>query len=91
VNPRVEDLLSYIGANVRRLRQQRGLTQAALAEALDVELRTVQRIESGKANVAISTLVEIGDLFGVKGTDLLKEAEMPEVKRGRPKRGRAEG
>jgi len=79
--------LSYIAANVRRLRTERGLTQQGLAEALGVDLRTAQRIESGKADVAVSTLVALGEILGVKPAALLKEAEMPEVKRGRPGRG----
>jgi len=86
VNPRVQATLSHIGANVRRLRQDRGLTQESLAQAVGVELRTVQRIEGGKTNLGVAVLVELAHVLGVKPAALLKEAEVPEVKRGRPKK-----
>jgi transcriptional regulator with XRE-family HTH domain len=81
-------VLSFIGANVRRLRGERGITQDALARAVGVDIRTVQRIEAGTANLAVGTLVDLAHVLGVKPAALLKEAEMPEVKRGRPKRAK---
>ncbi len=87
MTPHAEEVRTYLGANVRRLRNERGLTQEALAEAVGVELRTVARIEAGTANVVLSTLVDLADALGVKPGALLKQAEMPEVKRGRPRRG----
>ncbi len=86
MSPRAQEVMVYLGANVRRVRRERGLTQEALAEAVGLELRTVARIESGTANVVLSTLVDLSDALGVKPGALLKEAEMPEVKRGRPRR-----
>ncbi len=83
----VQAVLSYIGANVRRLRADRGLTQDALSKAVGIDLRTLQRIEVGEASLGVKTLVELADALGVKPGALLKEAEMPEVKRGRPRRG----
>jgi transcriptional regulator with XRE-family HTH domain len=88
VGSHLEQVMSYVGANVRRLREERGLTQDQLAEAVGVDIRTVQRIEAGMANVLLGTLVDLGDVLGVKPGALLKEAEMPEVKRGRPKRAK---
>ncbi len=83
----VQAVLSYIAANVRRLRAERGLTQDALAKAVGIDLRTVQHIEAGTASLGVKTLVDLADALGVKPAALLKEAEMPEVKRGRPRRG----
>src|SRR5262249_35687514 len=61
--------------------------RAAFDQAVGVELRTVQRIEGGKTNLVVGTLVELAHVLGVKPAALLKEAEVPEVKNGRPRRG----
>lgn len=86
VKARVQEALRFIGANVRILRQQAGMTQEALAEAVGVELRTVQRIESGQTNLGVAVLVELAHALAVKPAALLRETEVPEVKRGRPKK-----
>jgi transcriptional regulator with XRE-family HTH domain len=64
-------VLETFGANVRRLRVQAGLTQAKLAELVDVELRTEQKWESGEINPPLTTLVRIQGIFGCKWEDLL--------------------
>ena len=86
MDPRLATLLLYIAANVRQIRSKRGLTQEALAEAVGVDLRFIQKVESGKASVSLGTLVAIAEALAVKPGVLLKEAELPEVKRGRPKK-----
>lgn len=86
MDPRLATLLLYIAANVRQIRSKRGLTQEALAEAVGVDLRFIQKVESGKASISLGTLVAIADALGVKPGVLLKEAELPEAKRGRPRK-----
>jgi transcriptional regulator with XRE-family HTH domain len=51
--------LSKLGANIRRERSARGITQEQLAELADLNIRTVQKIEGGELNVLITTLVRI--------------------------------
>lgn len=46
-------ILSALGANIRRERSARGVTQEKLAEVADLNIRTVQKIESGSLNVLI--------------------------------------
>ncbi len=86
MDPRLATLLLYIAANVRQIRSKRGLTQEALAEAVGVDLRFIQKVESGKASVSLGTLVALAEALAVKPGVLLKEAELPEVKRGRPRK-----
>jgi transcriptional regulator with XRE-family HTH domain len=86
VDPRLATLLLYIAANVRQIRSKRGLTQEALAEAVGVDLRFIQKVESGKASISLGTLVALAEALAVKPGVLLKEAELPEVKRGRPRK-----
>jgi transcriptional regulator with XRE-family HTH domain len=52
-------ILHSFGGNVRRLRSAAGLTQAKLAELVDLELRTVQKFEAGQINVPMTTLYRI--------------------------------
>ncbi|MGK3974145.1 helix-turn-helix domain-containing protein [Sorangium sp. So ce118] len=73
-------------AGSRRLRQQRGITQKQLAEAADIELRTMQAIEVGRQSMSLGTLVRLANALDVSPGVLLRSAEMPEIKRGRPRR-----
>jgi transcriptional regulator with XRE-family HTH domain len=51
--------LTRFGANVRRERNTRNLTQERLAELADLNIRTVQKIEAGKLNVLITTTMRL--------------------------------
>lgn len=46
-----------IGANIRRYREQRGLSQAQIAEALGVSHQAVHKYETGETRVAATTLL----------------------------------
>jgi transcriptional regulator with XRE-family HTH domain len=51
--------LERFGANLRRERNARNLTQEKLAELADLNIRTVQKIEAGELNVLITTAIRI--------------------------------
>jgi transcriptional regulator with XRE-family HTH domain len=67
-------LLVEFGKRVRSLRRAQGLTEEQLAEAADLNPRTVQKIEAGQINILVTTLVRIqsalnctaGEFFGEK-------------------------
>ena len=48
--PKLPQLAAF-GANVRRERVARGVTQEKLAELMEVNPRTIQKIEAGKLNI----------------------------------------
>ena len=52
-------LLAKFGINLRRERTTRGVTQEQLAELADLNIRTVQKIESGSLNLLITTAVRL--------------------------------
>lgn len=54
-----------IGAFLKRLRKEKGLTQEQLAERLSVSGRTVSRWETGSNMPDIGMLVEMADFFDV--------------------------
>lgn len=49
--------LRTFGANVRRERMACGLTQEKLAERVDLNLRTVQKVEAGHVNILLTTVL----------------------------------
>ncbi len=60
-----------IGAFLKELRKEKGLTQEQLAEQLGVSGRTISRWETGNNMPDISLLTEIADLFSVSITELI--------------------
>lgn len=53
--PKLPELVVF-GANVRRERVARGITQEKLAEIVNINSRTVQKIEAGKLNILVTTV-----------------------------------
>jgi transcriptional regulator with XRE-family HTH domain len=82
----LETVLVHVAANLRRRREELHITQEALAEAVELELRYVQKIESGKQNMSLGTLVALANALKVAPADLLQPAALPPVKRGRPRK-----
>lgn len=49
--------LGSFGANIRRERNRLGLTQEKLAEKVDLHPRTLQKIEAGRVNILLTTVL----------------------------------
>ena len=78
-----------IGQNVRRLREHKRLTQAALAEAGGVEPAHLQRVEYGSSPPSLRLLQSIAEVLDVEPWVLLKpvrERNPPPRRVGRPKK-----
>ena len=54
-----------LGARVRELRDKRGWTLERAAEAMDLDLKHLQKVEAGKLNVTLVTLVRIAEGLAV--------------------------
>lgn len=52
-----------IGELIAQMRQERGLTQAELAEKLETSQSAINRIEKGKQNLSLETLGRISDVL----------------------------
>lgn len=62
-----------ISGNIKKLRQQKGISQDRLSKIADLSLNTIVKIESGKnPNPTVKTLYRIAKSFNVKVDDLLK-------------------
>ncbi|TNE53866.1 MAG: XRE family transcriptional regulator [Bacteroidetes bacterium] len=62
--------MAMFGQNVRRIRMDKGLTQEELAEGAGISQVQIARIEAGKINTSISTVVAIAKALGVKEDEL---------------------
>ncbi len=67
------DWRAILGKNVRRLRQQKGLTQEQLAFEAEIDLTYVGGIERGKRNPSLLIMARIAEALSVPLTRLLIE------------------
>jgi len=51
--------IQVFGANVRRQRVRRGMTQEQLAEKAEIATRNLQKIEAGEINILLTTSFRI--------------------------------
>ena len=51
--------LKRFGANVRRERMRRGITQEKLGESAELNPRTIQKIEAGDTNILVTTAMRL--------------------------------
>lgn len=59
-----------VGANIKRLRRDRGMSQEALAHDADLAMRHLGRIERGEGNPTVAILGRIAAVLGVHPRDL---------------------
>ena len=57
--------LEETGKRIQKLRKEKGLTQIALAEQLNISLDHLRKIENGHRGCSVDLLVCLSDLFGV--------------------------
>lgn len=72
----MDPILVMVGAQVRYLREARGLTQAELGHAIGINLNLLGRIERGHQNATLLTLARIADGLGVTVRDLLEDGPL---------------
>jgi transcriptional regulator with XRE-family HTH domain len=63
--------LKRLGANVRRQRNKRLLSQSELAKMVRLNHRTIQKIEAGDVNILVTTIGRIRKALGCSWDDLL--------------------
>lgn len=65
--------LAEFGQRLRRIRRAQGLTQEQLAEAADLNPRTVQKIEAGQIDILLTTLIRLRTALGCNPGELFEE------------------
>jgi len=62
--------LKLFGENLRRIRNEKDITMQQLANQAEIELSQIYRIESGKINPKLTTLLKIAKGLNVPPADL---------------------
>ena len=61
----MDDNHQDIGKNIRRLRKEKGLTLAGMAERCRCSSSLISQIETGAVNPSLSTLKQVSDALGI--------------------------
>lgn len=83
-----EEVKERVGRRVAELREEKGLTQADVAESIGTTVPNLQRIEYGTQNVTIETMTKIANAIGVKVAAFFADSENARRRRtpGRPRK-----
>lgn len=63
--------LKKFGQHLRKLREKKGLSMRELASRCDVEYAKISRLENNKANLTLTTLLELADGLEVDPKELV--------------------
>jgi transcriptional regulator with XRE-family HTH domain len=66
------DPLAAFGTRLRKLREERDLSQEKLAEMADLHRNYVGNLERGKSNVSLLTIVKLAHCLNVKPVKLIE-------------------
>jgi len=67
--------LNVLGLNVRRWREEKGLTQEALAERADLDPTYISGIERGMRNPSVLSVVRIAKALGITTSQLMERVD----------------
>jgi len=72
---RDDPAISKVAANIRRLREERDMSQVELARRAGVDLRTITRVEAVAREPGVATLARIARGLGVAPAELWRDVE----------------
>ena len=81
-----DQVLRDLGRRIAELRAARAFTQERLAETAEVTVQYLQRVERGRANLTVRSLVRIANLLGVSVGELFDPPRVRSARVGRPRR-----
>jgi transcriptional regulator with XRE-family HTH domain len=61
-----------LGANIKKIRTRKGMSQGDICRALDMDRGYMSAIENGKKNITIQQLERLAQALGVSADKLLK-------------------
>lgn len=71
IDGRKKKLLKEFGKNLKKVRREKGLSLRKLAAASELEHAQIARIEEGKINPTLSTIIFLAEALGVDPAALL--------------------
>jgi transcriptional regulator with XRE-family HTH domain len=69
------DMRKLVGRNVKRVRQEKGLTQEQLAELSGFSQQYISGLEQGRRNPTIVSLYELAMALDISHMELVRTAE----------------
>ena len=78
-----DELSKNIGRAIAKNRQLAGLTQAQVAEILEISNDAVSRMERGKIMPTVARLMQMADIFGCETADLLTQSSVLAIDQSR--------
>ena len=66
------DMRKLVGRNVKRIRQDRGLTQEELAERSGFSQQYISGLEQGRRNPTVVSIYELANALGVSHMELIR-------------------
>ena len=69
-----------LGLSVKRIREQRNLSQEKLAEAADIHTSYIGQIERGLRHPSLKVLFRIADALNIKISELFKDMDAKKIK-----------
>jgi DNA-binding XRE family transcriptional regulator len=89
-SPAVEAALQHVGARLKRVRRQRGMTLTGVAEATGISKSTLSRLETGQRRPTLELLLALSQTYRVPLDDLVGAPEVGDPRiRLRPGRVKA--
>ena len=77
-----QDFFKQLGARIAQLRQEAGLSQQGLADALEIAQQTYANYEVARARPPVSLLPQLAERFGISVDELLGVHKNSTGKRG---------
>ncbi len=62
----MDEINIQIGNKIKEIRKKRGLTQAKLAEKINVDPKYISRLETGNSTPSIATIAKLSDILDVE-------------------------
>ena len=75
----METIITLLGKRIRKLRQERGLSQEELAYLSHTNQGHIARIESGKNNTTLDVVVSISEGLGISVAELFYFKTEPQL------------
>ena len=61
-----------LGKNIKRIREQKNMTQGDICRAVGFDRAQMSNIEAGKGNPTLATIEKIAQALGISSDELLK-------------------
>ena len=68
----VSNAVKKLAKNMKKIREEKGMSQGDICRALDLDRGFISSIENGKRNPTLSTIEKIAGALGVDVGDLMK-------------------